>query len=276
MRKIKYPLFISDFDGTLVKRGGMISEYTKETIAQYITDGGRFAISTGRMPLGILHRAKELGLTGIIACGDGAVIMDIEGEKPLKAAQIPYETAARICEKAESMGIHIQVYDLWEYYCNVRDEGLNEYEQIVGIKAIVIEDMPLSAFLRRQKLSPCKILFMVDAEKADYFRRLFAAEEYEDCSVTQTNHRFVEFVPQDCSKGSAAAFIAEQYGVPLSKTVGVGDQRNDLEMIDTVGLGVAVQNAVDALKEKADLVCEYTNEEDAVAHLIEKYGYEEI
>ena len=61
MRKIKYPLVISDFDGTLVKANGEISEETKKAIAEYIAAGGAFAISTGRLPAGILPCARELG-----------------------------------------------------------------------------------------------------------------------------------------------------------------------------------------------------------------------
>ena len=57
MRKIKYPLIISDFDGTLVREDGRIDEKTKKAIDEYVKNGGVFAISTGRMPMGILSRA---------------------------------------------------------------------------------------------------------------------------------------------------------------------------------------------------------------------------
>lgn len=59
MQKINYPLIISDFDGTLVQSNGEISQKNKDAIAQYIRDGGAFAISTGRMPSGILPRVKD-------------------------------------------------------------------------------------------------------------------------------------------------------------------------------------------------------------------------
>ena len=75
MRKINYPLIVTDFDGTLVKADGTISEETKNSITEYIQNGGHFVISTGRMPAGILPRARELGLKGMLSCGQGSVIL---------------------------------------------------------------------------------------------------------------------------------------------------------------------------------------------------------
>ena len=69
-------------------------------------------------------------------------------------------------------------------------------------------------------------------------------------------------------------FLANYYGVPLEKTIAVGDQWNDLPMIEKAGLGIAVQNADQKLKERA-VVCSLTNEQGAIAEVIEKYGYTE-
>ena len=67
MRKINYQLIVSDFDGTLVNDDGTISDQNKQAIADYVAAGGAFAISTGRLPDGILKRAKELGDYLIVA-----------------------------------------------------------------------------------------------------------------------------------------------------------------------------------------------------------------
>ena len=63
------------------------------------------------------------------------------------------------------------------------------------------------------------------------------------------------------------------FNTPLEKTVAIGDQLNDLPMIEMAGLGVAVQNADQGLKKAADYICEYTNEEGAVGKIIEKFGF---
>ena len=84
MQRINYGLIISDFDGTLVNDDGSILESTKEQIIEYRQQGGAFAISTGRLPNGILNRAEELGLKGAVSCCHGAVIVDIESNPELE------------------------------------------------------------------------------------------------------------------------------------------------------------------------------------------------
>lgn len=76
MNKINYPLIISDFDGTLLRTDGTISEETKSAISGYIAAGGTFGICTGRMYTSILPRAKALGLKGIVASYQGSVLTE--------------------------------------------------------------------------------------------------------------------------------------------------------------------------------------------------------
>ena len=113
MRKINYGLIVSDFDGTLLKSDGTISEYTRESIRKYLSDGGHFAVSTGRMPSGILPQVRELGLTGLVSCGQGSVILDIQSGKPVFECSMPNAVAVQVCEEMEKLGLQIQVYDFW-------------------------------------------------------------------------------------------------------------------------------------------------------------------
>ena len=141
MRKIKYPLIVSDFDGTLVNDDGTITESNKIAINEYIAAGGVFAISTGRMPAGILPRAKELGLKGIVCCCQGANILDIESGEMIMEGRISPETTYAICKKMEDLGLHIHVYDSWEFYCN---DGQRTYARIY-----VVQQLRLLQFVRR-------------------------------------------------------------------------------------------------------------------------------
>ena len=67
MQKMNYSLIVTDFDGTLLKSDGTISQRTKDAINRYMAKGGKFAISTGRMPAAILPHIKELGLDGVVS-----------------------------------------------------------------------------------------------------------------------------------------------------------------------------------------------------------------
>ncbi len=273
MQKIKYGLVVSDFDGTLVKEDGTIGADTKKIISEYINAGGKFALSTGRLPMGILARAQELGLQGAVSCCNGAAIVDIQSKEVLFKGTIPNALAVTVCEKMEEMGLHIHVYDLWEYYCNKDDEALKIYEKLTGTKANLVTDEPLSAFLKRKGFGVFKLLAMVEKEDNAAIRAELEKENYAGCCVTKSSEFLVEVLNENYSKGTAVACLSDYYGVPIEKTIGVGDQRNDIPMIEAAGLGIVVKNADESLKEAAAFTLEYTNEEGAVGKLIEKFAY---
>ena len=274
MQKIKYPLIVTDFDGTLVKSDGTISENTRNAIAEYIKNGGHFSISTGRMPSGILPRARELGLHGMLCCGQGSVIVDIDTEEAVFKNRLPNQTAVAICKKMEALGLHIHVYTLWDYYSNMDDEALKYYEKVVKNKAIVVDKEPISEFVRRENIEPYKIMAMVYPEDNERIQNELKKENFLDCYVTKSNAMLVEMGNNSSSKGTAVAYLAQHYNIPLEKVIAVGDQLNDLPMLDVAGFGIAVKNAEPALKERA-FTLDYTNDEDALKEVIEKYVYEE-
>ena len=275
MRKINYPLIVSDFDGTLVNHDTTISEKNKKAINDYVEAGGKFAISTGRLPSGILTRAKELGLKGTIATCQGAVILDIESGKLISEERIPYVTTLKIVEKMEELDLHIHLYDLWDFYCNKDDEALKFYESIVRTKAKLVLDKPLSQLVREKKICAYKLLAMVKSEDNARIFEALSKENFEGCCVTKSDNSLVEVVNAKYSKGTAVRLLAELHNIPLEKTVAIGDQQNDIPMIEVAGLGIAVKNADEKLKEKADYVSEFTNEEGAVADAIERFGFYE-
>ncbi len=275
MRMINYPLIVSDFDGTLVKTDGTIDEENKRAIADYIAAGGNFAISTGRLPVGIMPRVKELGLKGMVSCCQGAIILDIESGKSILNGKLSLETTLAVVKKMEKMGLHIHVYDDWNYYCNVDDMALKLYEAAVRVKAKLVLDKPLSQFIQENNLQSYKILAMVKEEDNERIMQELALEKFEGCEITKSGDFMVEVINANYSKGTAVEYLAKYCKVPLEKTVAIGDQLNDLPMIERAGLGIAVQNADKTLKERADYVSEYTNDECAVAKIIKKFGFVE-
>lgn len=276
MKGIKYALIVSDFDGTFVKADGGVGEKTQTEMNKYIQNGGIFAISTGRKPIGILSRARELGLKGAVSCYQGAVIMDIQTEEVLRGYKLDNELATQVCRKMEEMNVHTHVYGLTEYYSNKEGKLEEFYMRLVGGKYILKSSV--TEFLEETKLSPYKLMGLTEQCELDRVYnelvKLFGDKCYISTSTSE-GCSFVEICDIQCNKGTTMEFLAEYYNVPLSKTIAVGDQRNDMPMIEKAGLGVAVGNAHIQLKEKADVVLLQTNEEDAVGFMIKQYAYNE-
>lgn len=274
MRKIRYPLIASDFDGTLARKDGTVGEKTKKAIDEYIANGGTFVLCTGRMPSAILPKARELGLKGLLCSGQGAVIMDIESGEPIMQGRLPHDLSVRICKALEEMQLHTHAYDLFEYYSNMDDEPLRMYEEAVKVKAKRILDKPLWKYIEETGMCPFKFLMMVDADKSAEYIEKISAMNFEGCVVTKSAKFLIEICNLKYSKATALEYLADKYNVPIEKTIAIGDQWNDLPMIEKAGIGLAVANAAEELK-KAAITLPYTNNEDAVAYVIEKYGYME-
>ncbi len=273
MKSINCGMIVSDFDGTLVQKDGRVSEKNIAAINDYIAAGGIFVISTGRVPAGILPQAKKMGLKGLISCCQGTIILDIETERVVFEDRLSFEASLAACRKMEEMGLHIHAYDLWEYYCNMDDEYLEYYERVTGTKAKLITDKRMSDFIEEKKLSAYKLLTMLDPKDNARVLKELSEAGLPNSAVTKSSAYLVEVVNPNCSKGSAIKLLAKHYGIAIENTVGIGDNFNDITMIETAGIGVAVGNAEEELKARAKYVCKSTNEQSAIAEVIEKFGF---
>ncbi len=268
--QLKYKLIVSDFDGTLRRTEGGVSQTNAQTIRRYVEAGGVFALCTGRMMSSILPYARRLGLKGLVVAYQGAIIQDVESGKILRDHRIAWQDAAEICAYLQNYDYHVHVCDGDDFYVNKDDEALAEYERICAVRGIVAKQ-PLFELVRERKISPHKILIMCEAEDRDavlsgvYGR--FGGRFY----ITTSTDNLVEIVANGSDKGGALKFLAEHYGIPLSETIAIGDNFNDLPMIRAAGLGVAVENGEEQLKKQADFVTR-TCDEDGVGYVIRKFG----
>ncbi len=273
MKTLDYKLIVSDYDGTLVNKDGTISEENKSAIKKFISAGGIFAISTGRMPASILPQAKALGLEGLICCSQGAIILDIKSGELILDKKLTLDATLTACRTMEDMGLHIHGFDLWEYYSNMDDDFLKFYEQVASAKAKLVTDKKLSDFLAEREQPLYRLLAMVMPEDNAKTIAALEAKDLPGCAVTKSMDYLVEIVNPDYSKGTAVAYLAEHYGIPIEKTIAAGDNYNDISMIERAGLGVAVNNAEQALKDAADYVCERDHEHGAIAEVINKFCF---
>lgn len=271
---MRYPLFLSDFDGTLVRADGTVSEANKRAIAAYRAAGGIFAVCTGRMPGAIVPRLKELGLCeGLVVAYQGATIADIATGRLLKDEGFELPDALRVLKLLEARDLHIHAYTVHTLYCNRRDEALRAYERVCGVHAEVVTDEPLSALFGRTRMRAVKLLAMVEPS-----RRRALMEELRACLgeaffVTCSADMLVEIMPAGQNKAAAVDFLAAHYAIPRGRVAAIGDQLNDLPMIERAGGKFAVANAEEELKKIATVVPSV--EEDGVAYALINYAAKE-
>ena len=273
MKIINKRLIVSDFDGTLVNSQNTISDNVRQAINEYVYCGGIFAVCTGRMLKSILPRVRELGLRGLVVAYQGSVIADIESGKLLRNNSLSVADCIEICTFAEKHNFTCNTYSGEVLYTNIPagNRGLITYETITGVKAVNI-DGSMASFVRENNLACNKITFLVKPHDRERLYKLLQAQFSQKYDVTCSAAVLVEISPKGDDKGKALTFIADYFGIDMSDTVSIGDNLNDLSMIKSASVGVAVGNAVDDLKRVADYVSA-SNNDDAVAEIIEKFGF---
>lgn len=269
--KINCGLIVSDFDGTLINDNQQILPEVKAAIEKYVAAGGIFAVCTGRMLSSILPQVRALGLKGLVIAYQGTVIADIESGKIIKTGGIEYSAAAEICRQIESLGFGINVYSDEKIYTNYPADNiyLQRYERIIGVKAIHVDNV--SELIETNKMKVQKVLSIVLESQREGLYSELKNRLGDKFDVTCSATVLVEVSPLGDNKGEALKFLANYYNVPIEKTVAVGDNLNDLSMIEVAGIGCAVGNAAQPLKDAADFIS-VTNNEGALAQIIQKFG----
>ena len=120
-----------------------------------------------------------------------------------------------------------------------------------------------------------------DMTAMDHLKLWYSATKYSieddlkditgDLDVSYSSNRYIEFNHQGVNKGQGLKKLADILGVDIKETIAVGDNFNDLSMIKVAGLGVGVQNTVEDMKKECDVITKATNNENAVAEVINKY-----
>lgn len=267
---MKYDIIFSDFDGTLLRTDDTVADETVAAIARYRAAGGKFVITTGRMLPSILPWARKFGLEGeVIAC-QGAVIADIATGEHHFVSGIEHGLAREILADLEADGQHIHLYHDDTMFVNVCDEFTRRYEAATGVKAVFLPG-GATGHMRDYRGALEKILCLCPPERTPGYIAKYA-EKYRGRLVVNSSAPFIlEIVSATCTKGTGVRWVAERCGVPLARTLAMGDSTNDVELLKAAGWGVAVANAADALKAVADEVT-VSCDEDAVGKIIQKYG----
>ena len=145
---------------------------------------------------------------------------------------------------------------------------LRFYNRIAPIEPEVVG--PLGPFRTAGRLTNKITIIIRSQEELDEAEAFFTAAYGDQVAVLQTRPSFLEITDRRATKGQALRRLAEREGIRRDEIIAFGDSCNDLDMLTYAGLGVAVANAMPAVRRAADLVTA-ANDADGVAEVIEKY-----
>lgn len=257
-------IIFSDMDGTLLNSEKQINEIDRKAIEKFISLGGKFTIATGRTIQTFARYQSMLNLQIPVIMYNGAMIYDYISEKVLYSQPLP-DISRGMTEKIMSF-----MYDCGGEV--LRTDGtyvfsLNEYENLhtnlCGIEPeyMDIDEIPEGGWL--------KVLFALAPERVSLLEdKIKRMGYYEYADFVRSADIFLEMLPKGISKGSALNEYRKLDGMEDFTFAAIGDFDNDIEMIANADIGACPANAEESVKNISDIVLDSTNDNGAVAELI--------
>lgn len=272
---MKYKMLVLDMDGTLLTNEKTISERNKRAIKEASERGVKIVISTGRIFASARAFGNMIGVSTPIIASNGAYIREKDKDEVIYSKPLGEDNARAIEALGTKYGIYCHFFT-WNtlytekvvhiaYNYSKWNSALPE-DKKVKIQIVRKDDWNDIFSNNRDTILKC---FVAD----DDIEKLMAMKkEARDLNVevTSSGYNNFEVMNKGISKGKAVSELAEFYKIDRREVICIGDSDNDISMIEYAGLGIAMKNGKDEIKNKADFVT-LSNEEDGVAYAIEKF-----
>lgn len=239
-----------DIDGTLLNDEKKVLPNTKKALKQLKENGHEVVIATGRNLALAQIVIDELEFTNYILCNGAAGYYHNELVFENKLDLKEFERLLQVADAQE----HAIVYESVDALKRRHTE--NDIRMMTAMKSVGSSVPPLDADYYLHHPLYQGLIFYPDAEKAAYENGQFPKFKF-----VRWHNTGVDIVPHDGSKARTVLKFAENQGFKVEDTIAFGDGLNDLEMLTEVGMGVAMGNALETIKLKADKVTENCNED---------------
>lgn len=256
-------LLCSDLDGTLFRADKSISSENLDAIRRFKEKGGRFTFITGRVPTAARGVFEAVRPNAPVGCLNGGGVFDFERDEFLRFRELDrsvLEMVAAVDREVPEAGIQMNTGR--RVYFNKENEAMRRFRAVTGLPNLTCHYTEV-----KEPLAKALFLHMEDAVIERVAARLRAHPLYERFDYIRSEETIYEILPKGISKGTALMEIAEICGIDPRRTIAVGDFDNDVSMLRSAGLGIAVANASDAAKRAATLLT-VSNEENAIAHIV--------
>ena len=260
-------MIVTDIDGTIVDLNSQISQKVRKTIDALSEKGVKVILATGRMFRATYPVLEDLGLKTPIISYQGGLVKEYFGEQKVLYAKYTDKTLAHeVIDYFRSKNVHINVYVNDVLYVENDDEYIKKYIENRNIVYTVVDDLKKVEMKGLHKVlgidnNPQKIIEVTEELKERYKEKLY---------IIRSTPYFCEVSNPQASKAAALCFLRDYWGFKPDEVLAIGDQDNDIDMIEAAGTGVAMGNGTEKLKAAADFVTKNIDN-DGFSYAMEKY-----
>lgn len=266
---MKYKLLVLDLDGTLTNKKKVITEHTRRTLIEAQERGVKIVLASGRPTYGVAPLADELELQkyeGYILSYNGGEIIDWKTNELMYEKVLDPEVLPYLYQCAKDNDFAIVSYDGKYVLTEHPDDEYVLKEAILN----VMTPKKVDNFLDAIQHPVAKCLIVGEPTRLAVLEKEMYEHLKDRMGVFRSEPYFLELVPKGIDKAQSLAVLLEEIGMTKEEMIAVGDGFNDLSMIKYAGLGVAMANAQEVVRQNADYIT-LSNEEDGVAAVVEKF-----
>lgn len=274
-----YRLLALDVDGTLLDSAGVLRPRVRAAVRAAAAAGCTVAIATGRRYHAAVEIAEALGVDAPLILHNGAVVQRAQSGEVLAESPLALPAAHAAAAIMAASGAQVVAFPP----PRLGDVVLAGPADLDGeLAALYLADCGLRVHRRPVEalfdgVGPLTIVAMDSESRLDGVAAALAPRQ--DCRITRNTFplwgrqfHVLDVLAPETSKAAAVTALAARLGVPTAATVAIGDHWNDVEMLEAVGLGIAMGNAPAGVRARADLVTG-TCDEDGVAQALEALSF---
>lgn len=265
---MNYRMIVLDLDDTLLKDDRTVSELTRRRLLEAQQQGTVVVLASGRPTYAMRHLAQELCLAqygGYLISFNGARITSCADQRILLSVDISHAQMCKLFDLAQEHSVYIQTYTEDHILVSKDNEYTQVEKEITGMDVIECAD-----FKKEIPKTAVKAMMLEHPDRLKQVEQALHPLVENELYMTITKPFFLEFMNPAVDKGKSLVTLARHLNVPMEQVIAVGDSYNDISMIKAAGLGVAMGNAVEAVKQAADYETE-DNEHDGVARVVERF-----
>ena len=263
---MKYKLLATDLDGTLLNQKKEITPRTLQTLLDAQEQGLRVVLASGRPTYGVLPYAQSLQLSrygGFLLSYNGAEIYDCQAKKMIFQRAIEPSLLPIINRYAHEHHFAIETFNHNIAITEHPDDPFIQRQACINLLTL----KKVEHFVEAIDFPVMKCLIVGEPERLVQLEQAMQQELKEKLNICRSEPYFLEIVDKDVDKASALSYLLDYTGHKREELIAVGDSYNDISMIQFAGLGIAMANAPEIVRQHADDITR-SNDDDGVADLI--------
>lgn len=257
-----------DLDGTLTNDEKIITPKTKEALIKIQEEGHVVALCSGRPTPGMVNEAKELRLDefgGYVISFNGGRITNWKTKEDVACKCVPKKYLKPLLDFANEKNIGMITYDDVQVIVGTR---MDEYiEKEAWINKINTYETDLLEYV---DYDPVKCLMTAEPNYAAKCEEELKEIFKDQLTISRSAAFFIEITPKGIDKAASIETLINHLGIEHKNTIACGDGYNDMSMVKYAYVGVAMENAVDEVKEVANYITA-SNNEDGIAQVIKEF-----